>query len=63
MDQFQTSLNPRKQELLEARFIGVRVSEKKLICEIYYYHYQYYKWKISLQFSQIFKETIPSYLL
>lgn len=29
MDHFQTSLNPRKQELLEARFIGVRVSYKK----------------------------------
>lgn len=26
MEHFQTSLDPRKQELLEARFLGVRVS-------------------------------------
>ena len=26
MDHFQSTLDPRKQELLEARFIGARVS-------------------------------------
>lgn len=26
MDHFQTTLDPRKQELLEARFLGARVS-------------------------------------
>lgn len=33
MDHFQPALDPRKQELLEARFLGARVSSKhKHLC-------------------------------
>lgn len=31
MDHFQTTLDPRKQELLEARFLGARVSLQEIL--------------------------------
>ena len=31
MDHFQPAIDPRKQELLEARFLGARVSNLKLV--------------------------------
>lgn len=31
MEHFQPALNPRKQELLEARFLGARVSERPFL--------------------------------
>jgi len=33
MDHFQPAVDPRKQELLEARFLGARVSFIKLVNE------------------------------
>jgi len=40
MDQFQTSLNPRKLELLESRITGVRVSANDIVEFIFIYLYE-----------------------
>lgn len=39
MEHFQAVLDPRKQELLEARFLGARVSALFLFPQLYFTHF------------------------